>query len=390
MKKLSIAIITSTLLFSQAQAEFNLFGNKNTNDNNKIKTKDNLQENNTKKELSILSVDKDNETIPNDEIILTEEELFLKKQKMEEEELLRLKKQSLEDYLSSMKRNEREDYINTLNLISEIEEKRKFNKEPFNKFIEKKVKFIDVMIPFQQIIHINFDKKIVKLETSSNKNLKIDINSETASELIIVNKDLKLNHNMKLTFADGTSKNFILKYGNNPSERYVLFNYFMGKTKMEILPEFKKKLAIRNIHSYFNHVSTKLILDKLLNRDSWIVLEENKKVVNKVLFDGKTQIDDIYGKNILDYTLTLNTVYETPYVEDVKNSEIRKKRLVVLELNVKNNNFSTLILTPEFIKKRFSNFTAFYIGNLELKENEIRPNQSKQIIVVIEDEYIDN
>jgi len=391
MKKISMAIITSSLILSNLNAapEFNLFGprtetkKEEPKQENKEIIKDKIiQVVNTQKEESI-------EEIP-DEAILTEEELFLKRQKEEQEELAKLRKQSLEDYLSSMKKEEREKYIYILNKISEVKEKRKFNKKPFNSFIEKKEKFVTLNIPFQQIIHINFDKKIVKLEANKSKNIKIDINPETAQEIIIENKDLELNHNIKITFADGTSKNFILKYGENPSERYVLFNLFMGKSKMELLPEFKKKMAIRNIHSYFNHVSTKLILDKLLKRDSFLILEENKKVVNKVLFEGKSEVKDIYGTHNLDYTLTLNTVYETPYVEDVKNSDIRKKRLVVLELTIKNNNFSTLILTPEFIKKRFSNFTAFYLGNLELKENHIKPDQSKQILVVIEDEFIDN
>jgi hypothetical protein len=324
------------------------------------------------------------------EYISTKEEMFEDRRKKEEEEILRIKQESLENYLERMKPENREKYINTLKRITEVKEKRKFNKKVYTTFIERKEKFITLNIPFQQIIHINFDKKIIKLESASNKYIKLEINTETAKELIIENKDLTLNHNIKLSFLDGTTKNLVLKYGDSPSKRYVVFNLFMGKTKMNILPEFKKKLSIRNIHSYFNHVSTKLLLDKLLKKESFITIEENKKIVNKTLFEGEVKKESFYGEGVLNYKLTLNTVFETPYIKDVKGSNIKKKRLVMLELTVKNKDFSTLILTPEFVKKRFANYTAIYLGDLKSKENEVQPGQSKKILVVIEDEYQDS
>ena len=102
MKKISIAIITASMILTNANAEFNLFGKKTEKEENKQKETPKPKSDNR-----ILKVD-DTEDIP-EEALLTEEEIFIKRQEEEARELQRLKTQNLEDYLGSMKKEQRED-----------------------------------------------------------------------------------------------------------------------------------------------------------------------------------------------------------------------------------------------------------------------------------------
>ena len=270
-------------------------------------------------------------------------------------------------------------------LINKMKDKKKFNLKTKSMFIDKDIKFVKVKIPIHQISEILVDKKIVKLDFLQNQKVEIKLDQEEAQKIIIVNKDLNLDQNIKITFMDGSTINLLLELGNAISERHIEYKLYFEKKKIALIPEFQKKLKIRNIHSYFNNVATKLIIDKILQKDSFENIEENKKKIEQVLFEGKANFDTISGSIEQEYRLTLNFVYETPFVEDT-NKESIKKRIVMLEMTIDNlEEDSTFPITPEFIKKRFGNYVAMYLGDLDTKQNYIPPKKSLRFLVVIED-----
>jgi hypothetical protein len=270
-------------------------------------------------------------------------------------------------------------------LLNKMKDKKKFNLKTKSLFVDKDVKFVKIKIPIHQISEILVDKQIVKLDFLQNPKLKITLDQEEAKKITLVNRDLNLDQNIKVTFIDGSTINLLLSLGNSISERHIEYKLYFEKKKIALLPEFQKKLKVRNIHSYFNNVATKLIIDKILQKDSFVNIEENKKKIDKVLYEGESTFDSVTGEVVQDYKLTLNYVYETPFVEDTDRENI-KKRLVMLEMTIKNNSEdSTLELTPVFIKKRFGNYVAMFIGDLDTRQNYIPPKQELRFLIVIED-----
>jgi len=291
----------------------------------------------------------------------------------------------LEDRLESSSENEFDTSSAETALLSKLKDKKKFNLETKQLFVDKKVKFVEIKIPIHQISEILTDKEIVKLDFIDNKNLEISLDQAEAKKIILVNKDLNLDQNVKVTFIDGSSVNFLLNLGNSIQERHIEYKLYFEKKKIALLPEFQKRLKVKNIHSYFNNVATKLLIDKITQSNDFVNIEENKKRINKPLFEGVAEIQTLYGKLKQNYKLNLDFVYETPYVEDTKKLNI-KKRLVMLEMTITNNeNDAVLIITPEFLKKRFGNFVAMYMGDLDTKQNHVSPKDSLKILVVIED-----
>lgn len=270
-------------------------------------------------------------------------------------------------------------------LLKKMKDKKKFNLKTKSLFVDKDVKFVKLSVPIHQISEILVDKKIVKLDFLENPRIKIDLDQEEAQKIIIVNKDLNLDQNIKVTFIDGSSINLLLGLGNSISERHIEYKLYFEKKKIALLPEFQKKLKVRNVHTYFNNVATKLIIDKILQTDSFTNIEENKKKIDQVLFEGEASFDTVSGTINQRYKLDLNFVYETPFVEDTKKENI-KKRLVMLEMTLTNlEEDSTLAVTPEFLKKRFGNYVAMYIGDLDTKQNYVAPKQELRFLLVIED-----
>jgi hypothetical protein len=270
-------------------------------------------------------------------------------------------------------------------LLNKMKDKKKFNLKTKKMFIDKDVKFVKIKIPIHQMSEILVDKQIVKIDFLENPKMKITLDQEEAQKLTFINKDLNLDQNIKITFIDGSTINLLLGLGNAISERHIEYKLYFEKKKVALLPEFQKKLKIRNVHTYFNNVATKLIIDKILQKDSFTNIEENKKKIDQILFDGTSVFDTVSGEIIQDYKLTLNYVYETPFIEDTQKENI-KKRLVMLEMTIENkSDDSVLALTPEFIKKRFGNYVAMYIGDLDTKQNYIPPKSNLRFLLVIED-----
>jgi len=270
-------------------------------------------------------------------------------------------------------------------LLKKMKDKKKFNLKTKSLFIDKNVKFVKLSIPIHQISEVYVDKKIVKLDFLQNPRLKVELDQKDAQKITLINTDLNLDQKIKITFIDGSSVNLLLGLGNSISERHIEYKLYFEKKKIALLPEFQKKLKVRNIHTYFNNVSTKLILDRILQTSDFESIEENKKKINQVLFDGESIVDSIVGEVSLNYKLVFDYVYETPFVQDTKRNDI-KKRLVMLELTIYNKeDKNVLILTPSFIKKRFGNYVAMYLGDLDTKENYISPQSSHKFLVVIED-----
>lgn len=274
-------------------------------------------------------------------------------------------------------------------LLKEMKDKKAFNLKPKSLFVDKKVKFVEIKIPVQQISEVFFDKQIVKIDLIENPKLTVELDQQEGKKIKFINKDLNLDSNMKITFIDGSTINLLLNLGNAINERHIEYKLYFEKKEIALLPEFQQKLKIKNIHTYFNNVATKLISDKIMKSNDFINIEENKKKINEVLFEGKTTMDSIYGNTEQEFKLVLDYVYETPYVEDTQKENI-KKRLVMLEMTITNKEAEKILLvSPEFLKKRFGNYVAMYMGDLDSKQNHVAPNDTLKLLVVIEDSIED-
>jgi len=88
----------------------------------------------------------------------------------------------------------------------------------------------------------------------------------------------------------------------------------------------------------------------------------------------------------IDYTLLLNNVYESPFIQSTKDDADVKKRLILMELTLTNNHKSeTLTVNETLIKNRFGNLVAVWLGNLDDRENVLSPSESLRFLLVIED-----
>jgi len=249
-------------------------------------------------------------------------------------------------------------------------------------------KYITAHIPYNNISEFIFDKKIQKIETIQNPKLGVEFNYKSNPyKLILKNKDDLLQQQIKITFIDDTEIKLILDIGKNPNKRFVTNYVYIDSAKKSLIPEFQKKLKIKNIHVYFNNVATKLIIDRLTMSEDFQPMLKNAIKIPKnlsVIWDGKAKIADLYGEHNIDYKIILEYVFETPYVKDLNFNQI--KRLVLNEMTIVNNSSEkTLVLSESFIKNRFSNYVAFYVGNIEEGDNKIIPNGRKRILIVTEE-----
>ena len=204
---------------------------------------------------------------------------------------------------------------------------------------------------------------------------------------MIKNYDPDINTTVKVLFVKNRKVNFNLTIGDKISKRFIEHEIYLEKKQDILIKEFQNKLAVKNVKMYFNNVAIKVILDLIEQREDFKVIEENKKVINKVLYIGDAKIKNLYGmEKKIRYKLNLDTVYETQYIENKQRGD-RISKLVILELTITNlSKKEVLIITEEFMKKRFENYVAFYIGDLESKENYLNPEDEKKIIIVIENE----
>jgi len=268
-----------------------------------------------------------------------------------------------------------------------VYEKRKFNTGINQIFLKDDEYYKEIRIPFRQIVSVKFDTAIKEVEYIKTKKIEVKFDPKKPKLLMIKNYDPDINTTVKVLFVKNRKVNFNLTIGDKISKRFIEHEIYLEKKQDILIKEFQNKLAVKNVKMYFNNVAIKVILDLIEQREDFKVIEENKKVINKVLYIGDAKIKNLYGmEKKIRYKLNLDTVYETQYIENKQRGD-RISKLVILELTITNlSKKEVLIITEEFMKKRFENYVAFYIGDLESKENYLNPEADKKIIIVIENE----
>jgi hypothetical protein len=270
--------------------------------------------------------------------------------------------------------------------IQKIKENKRFNKKTKSIAITKKQEFVDISIPIKQISEVKFDKPIIKIETSDNPKNKITKSKDNFT-LSFENVDLDLEQNVAIIFNDGQKLNLSMTNGVSSENRFIYYNIILQKKKIATIKGLEKKLKIDNIHDYFNNLSMNLIIDKLRKKDSFLTIEENKIIPpkdKKTIFDEEEEYKTEYGKVKQHTQIDVEAVYETAYIEDTKNENI-KNRIIMFEIKITNKDMNNFQVSVEYIKSHFSNFITFYIGNVEKGENILSPYESMKALVVIED-----
>lgn len=246
-------------------------------------------------------------------------------------------------------------------------------------------KWVKLKIPVNQISDIVFDKKVKTIETMENQ--AAGIQYIEPFKIVVKNKDFDLQQSIKVVFLDDSVLNLLLTIGTNPAERHVSHLIYTDSAAKAMLPEFQKKLKIKSVQNYFNNVALKLISDRLLLTEDFEEVRKNAITIpssKKKVFSGKSKIADLGGLREIEYTLNLEMVYETAYVEDADFN--RQKRLVLQELTIQNDSSSNvLVVSEELVKNRFPNYVSFYVGNIEEGENKLVPGDKLRFLIVTEE-----
>jgi hypothetical protein len=255
--------------------------------------------------------------------------------------------------------------------------------------LNKKSRYIDIFVPFNNQSTIVFDQEILEMSYLQQSNITIQQKEGTNNILEILNKNPDLSINVKIKFIDDSEYTFVMQTGNTEAKRYVDYKIYTDYTSVASKTLFLKKTKVRTIHNDFNNKSLYLILSRISKNDFYKKLRENITQVDKVLFSGETVIEGLYGMTPIDYTLVLNNVYESPFIKTSKDASAKKQRLILMEMTITNNLLDrTLTVNETIIKNRFDNLVAAYLGNVEMEENIIPPGQSLRMLIVIEDEVI--
>lgn len=270
-----------------------------------------------------------------------------------------------------------------------LSQKADFVKKKKDIKLNKKTKYVDLFVPFNNQSTIEFDQEILEMSYLQQENIIIQQKAEKNNILEILNKNPDLFINVKIKFIDESEYTFVIQTGDTEKERYVDYKVYTDYTSVASKTLFLKKTKVRTIHNDFNNKAMYLILSRISKNEFYRKLRENITPVDKVLFSGETVVEGLYGMTPIEYTLVLNNVYESPFVKTSKDAAAKKQRLILMEMTVTNNLLDkTLTVNETIIKNRFDNLVAAYLGNVEREENIIPPGQSLRILIVIEDEVI--
>lgn len=271
-------------------------------------------------------------------------------------------------------------------LLSILKAKMQFVKKEKKIFLKPETKYLDVFIPFNNQSLIKFDQKIKEIIFLQQDNIQINKIGKDENELEILNKNPDLLLNAKVTFLNDQQITLVLQTGKTSTKRYVDYKIFANTSSLAAKTLFIKPTKVRTIHNDFNNKSMYLILSRLTKNDFYKKLRENIVKINEILFSGPASIETLYGLQEIDYTLLLNNVYESPFIQSSKTDADVKKRLILMELTLTNNHPSeTLTVNETLIKNRFGNLVAVWLGNINDKENILSPTDSLRFLLVIED-----
>jgi hypothetical protein len=271
-------------------------------------------------------------------------------------------------------------------LLSVLKAKMQFVKKEKKIFLKPETRYLDVFIPFNNQSIIKFDQKIKEISFLQQDNIIINKIGKNEDELELLNKNPELLLNVKITFLSDQQITLVLQTGKSSTKRYVDYKIFANTSSLAAKTLFIKPTKIRTIHNDFNNKSMYLILSRLTKNDFYKKLRENIVKINEILFSGQNSIETLYGLQSIDYTLLLNNVYESPFIQSSKDDADVKKRLILMELTLTNNHKSeTLTVNETLIKNRFGNLVAVWLGNLDDRENVLSPSESLRFLLVIED-----
>jgi len=278
----------------------------------------------------------------------------------------------------------------------QIEDRKKFNKEERVINLKPNQKWVDIVIPFQQMSTIKFDKHIENIETIQNPKNVIhwdkNPNNDENKEIIFKNLDPNLEQMVKVTFVNGQELKLNVIVGDITSKRYTDYKVLLNGNPNEVIAELKNGLKVKNIQETFNNTAVKIIADIVTGarNETMKLIKDNAKTTKLVVFDGITTMETVKGTVNVDTRLTLTKLYKTPYIK-TDNSKGQIKSLILLELEVENKMVDkTFVLTPEYVINRFPNYVAFYYGSLDNKDNYISPLSKGKILIVVEDtKYIE-
>lgn len=271
-------------------------------------------------------------------------------------------------------------------LLSVLKAKMQFVKKEKKIFLKPETKYLDIFIPFNNQSIIKFDQKIKEISFLQQENIVINKIGKNEDELELLNKNPELLLNVKITFLSDQQITLVLQTGKSSTKRYVDYKIFANTSSLAAKTLFIKPTKIRTIHNDFNNKSLYLILSRLTKNDFYKKLRENIVKINEILYSGQNSIETLYGLQSIDYTLLLNNVYESPFIQSTKDDADVKKRLILMELTLTNNHKSeTLTVNETLIKNRFGNLVAVWLGNLDDRENVLSPSESLRFLLVIED-----
>jgi hypothetical protein len=342
------------------------------------------------KDLDQFSEKEDKSDITIDKAVQENKEKEIALQKQEKEKVAKAKEDAEKALIDYKERKEKlENYMTY----------KKYEKTVKKLFIGKEKLFETLTIPVGQHITIKFDKNIKKVEYIPDPESKIEWRKEeTPNILELENQNPLLDITLKIQFIDDQEVNLQITGGEKDSQRFIEYKIYTDNKSNDSLKIFAKKLKIEDLRTYFNDISTTLILDYLTKGKNYDAIVSNIVKVNKPIGE-KLMYEYILPNGEskkLPYTLYLKHFYDTPFVEEDRessqsnSSNPKTKKIVMLFIKIKNESKDqALVISENFIKQRFSNFISFYVGDIENNEHIVGPNSTKDIIINIESEQKD-
>jgi hypothetical protein len=292
-----------------------------------------------------------------------------------------VKQRKLQEFLKSQIKKQQ-------SILSETYSKTQFVKKDKRITIKNKDKYLDIFIPFNNQSNIEFDESIKEISFLEQSGVVIRQKKNSKKKLEILNKNPNLMINVKLEFVSGKELTLVIQTGDTATKRYVDYQLFTDGSSLATKTLFVKATKVKTIHNDFNNKALYLILSRIQKNGFYQQLRENITTVEQILFSGETQVETLYGLKDIDYTIILNNLYESPYIQTDKKDLRQKNRLILMEMTIKNDhNSETLSVNETLIKNRFGNFVAMWLGDLDSSQNILGPKEELKFLIVISDPY---
>ncbi len=273
-------------------------------------------------------------------------------------------------------------------VYSKLKQKMIFVKAVKSITLKEKDRYIDIFVPFLNRSTIEFDQPIKSFEMFRHKGAQVKREKESTTTLSVKNEDPDLILSVKIDFLSGRVLTLVLKTGDSPANRHVEYKIITDSSSVASRTLFVKKTKVKNIHNDFNNKAMLLVLSRIQEDEFYNKIRKNIIPLEKVLFEGTGKVSSAFGKKNINYSIVLNSVFESAFVQPDKKDKGKKNRLVMLEMTITNNSLNeSLTVNETLIINRFANYVVMWLGDLDKKENVVSPSESIRIIVVISDQY---